>query len=319
MSTLTTVWARIAAASLLLFPGYAAAQADHAAGAPFKQELTKQERIYRDKVEGYAAGYVTNRTLDDYVSALPAEFDRSLAALGARDRWLDIGAGMGQAILDYYSPAYDLSHPDAAKPMRDKASAVAMSIEDRRNVFWKEAAAHLQPGQIRYLHDRRLREYSAQELGRFQLVTDVIGGFSYATDLSLFVQKVLSLLNIGGTFYTLLQDVRSEAGTNTPYYEDSTFLTEISDDAGADVRVCAWLKSIRCVKVTCELRADWKPPIEVYGIRKVCEDVAVPPLEPVRFAAGTPPERAYRLSGEGLPLMRKVTAQSPRSRPEHTE
>src|SRR5690349_3897176 len=71
-----------------------------------REEVTKQEGIYRSTGESKPSGYTVDRGLDDYASALPAEFDRSLADLGPKDRWLDIGAGEAQAILDYYTPQY---------------------------------------------------------------------------------------------------------------------------------------------------------------------------------------------------------------------
>lgn len=261
-----------------------------------QHELTRQSSIYRGKAAEYAQGYVTDRTLEDYAAALPAAFDRTLAKLGPSDRWLDIGAGSGQAVLDYYSAAYDWSHPLSAKPVEKKAHAVAMSIEDRRTPLWARTTARLEPGQVRYLHDRSLREYSPQELGRFQLVTDVIGGFSYTANLSLFVEKVLALLDVGGTFYTVLQDVHVEDGAGRPYYAGSPFLTQIRDANGSEVKVCQWLKTIACVQVACEPRPEWKPPLEVYSIRKTCDGTAVPQLETVSFEAGTPPQRVFTLA-----------------------
>jgi hypothetical protein len=58
--------------------------------------------------------------------------------------------------------------------------------------------------------------------------------------------------------------------------------------------VCAWLKRIACVEVTCQSR-QWKPPIEAFRVRKVCDDVAVPALTTVHYQAGTPPERRFQL------------------------
>jgi hypothetical protein len=123
-----------------------------------------------------------------------------------------------------------------------------------------------------------------------------MGGFSYAQNLSLFMEKTLGFLQPNGVFYTVLQDVRTENGTNKPYYPDARFLTEIVNADGSEVRMCSWLKSISCVEVTCEAKPDWSPPLEVYRIRKVCSDVAVPTLAPVHFEAGTPPERRFLLS-----------------------
>ena len=59
--------------------------------------------------------------------------------------------------------------------------------------------------------------------------------------------------------------------------------------------MCSWLKRIACVEVVCEPRAHWKPPLESYRVRKVCNDVKVPPLTPLHYQAGTPPERRYQV------------------------
>ena len=259
------------------------------------EERAKQERIYRVEGQKMPEVYKTDRSLSDYARALSPEFYRALAGLGPQDRWLDIGAGKGQAILDYYAPQYDLLNSRGPERRGKKARAVAISIEDARTPLWRQNEASLEPNQIQYLHDKRLREYSLEELGQFDVITDVIGGFSYSENLSLFMEKVLGFLEVDGSFHTLLQDVHSEAGTNRPFYAGSPFLTEIANAAGAEVKVCSWLKSITCVKVTCELRPDWKPPIEVFHVHKVCNDVTVPALALVHYQAGTPPERRFLL------------------------
>ncbi len=80
-----------------------------------------------------------------------------------------------------------------------------------------------------------------------------------------------------------------------PHYKGAPFLTEIYADDGTEIKVCSWLKSIACVKVTCEYRTGWTPQIEVYQLHKVCNDVTVPTLVRVHYQAGTPPERAFQL------------------------
>ena len=265
-------------------------------GSPkIKEEILRQESIIRGEGERVTEGYTIDRSLSDYTQLLPSEFDRALANCGPNDRWLDIGAGEGQAILDYYTPGYDLTHMEGRERRGKKAKAVAITIEDRRTPLWHETAASLEANQIQYLLNRRLREYSSDELGQFQVITDVIGGFSYSVNLSLFMEKALDFLKINGSFFTLLQDVHSEVGTNQPYYANSPFLTEIAKTDGSEVKVCSWLKSITCAAVTCELKTPWRPPIEVYHIQKVCNDVKVPALVPIDYQAGTPPQRRYQL------------------------
>jgi hypothetical protein len=226
---------------------------------------------------------------------LPDAFDRALGLLGPRDRWLDIGAGRGQALLDYYTPKFDMLHFEGRHQRGSKAQGVAMSIEDRRTSAWQEKAATLPPDKIRYFAGRRLREYAREELGKFKLITDVVGGFSYTTNLSLFTEQVLAALEVDGDFFTVLADVSSQDGANQPFYEGAPFLTTIDRADGSEVKVCVWLKSISCVQVTCEFKPKWQPPLEAFHVRKVCNEVSVPALAPIHFEAGTPPERGFKL------------------------
>jgi SAM-dependent methyltransferase len=278
-------------AMLWLAPTHAAELAPSALDA----ERAKQESIYHAHGEQRDKGYTVDRPLSYYSDGFPAEFLRVFGRLGAQDRWLDIGAGEGQAVLDYYASASDAAQVKTALGV-SKAQAIAMSIEDRRSALWYRTAAKLPFNQIQYLSGKRLSEYSPAELGQFDVITDMMGGFSYATDLSLFMRKVLDLLEVNGSFFTVLQDIRREDGSNTPYYDGASFLTEIVDADGSELKVCAWLKRIGCVEVVCEPKAHWKPPLEAFRIRKVCNAVTVPPLTPVHYQAGTPPERRFRLA-----------------------
>jgi hypothetical protein len=292
----TRQWTGIAAAAALLigqFAGPAPSQAQEPPAATLSEEYAKQAEIYQRPRP--SRGYVVDRTLDGYCYMLPDEFDDALERLGEQDRWLDVGAGEGQAVLDYYTPAYDKERPVARKRRGKKAKSVAISIEDRRTPEWQKSAA-ARAGRAQYRHGKPLREYTEAELGRFQLITDVMGGFTYATDLSRYMQTVMRLLEVDGSFFTLLQDVEIEEGTNKPWYDDYPyFSTEIESATGAKVPMCSWLKSITCAEVRCEARPDRRPQQEVYHVRKVCDQVSVPALVPVEFQAGTPPQRGYRL------------------------
>ena len=256
------------------------------------EEITKQEKIYRSRGADVPSGYVTGRALSDYKELLPTGFCDALGRLGSSDRWLDIGAGEGQAILDYYAPQDDAAAAEMCARSFSKARAVAMSIEDRRTDKWQQQAAISGADRIRYLSGKRLRDYSFGELGKFQIITDVYGGFSYTEDLSQFLDKVLSLLETGGVFYTVVQSVHLEDGKDKP---NTWYLTELVDAAGRDVKVCSWLKKTTCVKVGCESKSDWDTPTELINIRKVCSDVSVPRVKLLKYEAGNPPGRRFRL------------------------
>jgi SAM-dependent methyltransferase len=266
--------------------------AQPAAKPRLDEEFAKQEKIYRSRGAEVPGGYVTSRTLSAYMELLPSGFRDALRRLRSEDRWLDIGAGAGQAILDYYAPEYDAQSCENCAPPT-KARAVAISIEDRRTDQWQQQAAALGDNGIQYLFGKRLREYSREELGRFRLITDVYGGFSYTENLSPFLERVLGLLDVGGSFYTLAASVRLENGKDDP--AKVWYLTELVDAAGRDVKICSWLKSVTCAKVTCESMSTWDTPTELIHIRKVCDDVSVPRTTLLKYEAGQPPGRKFRL------------------------
>lgn len=254
------------------------------------QEFLEQEKIYHSRGADGRRVYTTDRGLSRYAERLPSGFCDALGRLSSSDRWLDVGAGQGEAILDYYLP----EDPTAEKCRGSgaRAGAVAISIEDRRTDNWKQQIARLGDDRIRYLFGKRLRQYSPAELGTFQIITDVYGGFTYTEDLSQFIDKVLSFLEVGGSFYTLATGVRLEDGKDKL---GSLYLTELEDAFGRPVRVCSWLKKISCVQVTCESKTDLKRPTQLIKIQKVCSDTSVPRMKLVEFEAGYPPGRCFQL------------------------
>jgi SAM-dependent methyltransferase len=281
----------VAVLMILRALGQASGWAQEPAEPRLDEEIAKQEKIYQKRGADVPSGYITNRGLSDYAELLPTEFCDALGRLGSSDRWLDIGAGAAQAILDYYAPAGD--PPSAEKCARPgaRARAVAISIEDRRTDKWRQQTASLGDDRIRYLSGKSLRHYSVEELGRFQIITDVFGGFTYTADLSRFVDKVLRLLEVGGVFYTLMPGVHLEGGDKLGTW----YLTELEDAAGRPEKVCSWLKKCTCAKVTCESKSDWKRPTELIKVEKVCSDVSVPPMKLLEFVAGYPPDRRFQL------------------------
>jgi SAM-dependent methyltransferase len=254
-------------------------------------EITKQEKIFQKRGAEVRSGYVTNRGLSEYAEVLPTGFCDALGTLGSSDRWLDIGAGSGQAILDYYASEQNAAPAQKCGRSAAKARAVAISIEDRRTDNWQQQAARL-GDRIRYLSGKRLRQYSLEELGKFQIITDVYGGFSYTEDLSGFMERALRLLEIGGGFYTLVQGVHLQNGKDKT---GISYQTELVDAAGRDVKLCSWLKKASCVKVACESKSDWEQPTELIKINKVCSDVSVPPIKLLKCQAGYPPARRFQL------------------------
>jgi hypothetical protein len=182
-----------------------------------------------------------------------------------------------------------------------RASAVAISIEDRRTDEWKQLDASLGEDRVRYLAGKRLRQYSPDELGKFKIITDVFGGFTYTEDLSGFVGRVLDLLEVGGGFYTLVPGVHLEDGSDAPA---ARYLTELEDAAGRSEKVCSWLKQTSCVQVACESKSGWDRPTELISMRKVCSDTSVSRMRSLHFEAGYPPRRHFQFDTANVAIDR---------------
>src|SRR6185295_9075199 len=98
-----------------------------------------------------------------YAELLPSGFCDALGKLGSSDRWLDVGAGTAQAILDYHASKDDDPAAKKCAGPGAKASAVAMSIEDRRTDEWRKLEASFGDERIRYLAGKGLSQYSLEE------------------------------------------------------------------------------------------------------------------------------------------------------------
>lgn len=256
------------------------------------EEFAKQEKIYQRRGENVPGSYITNRGLSGYAEVLPSGFCEALGRLGSSDRWLDIGAGEGQAIIDYHAPQDPAGPAPACGGSGPRAHAVAISIEDRRTEKWKRRAARVGDDRMKYLVGKRLRQHPREELGTFRMITDVYGGFTYSENLSRFVERVLSLLEVGGAFYTVLPSVHLEDGSHKL---GTWFLTEVVDAASRPVTVCSWLKQTGCAKVTCETKRNWDAPTQLIKVEKVCSGVTVPALRVVEYMAGAPPGRRFQI------------------------
>src|SRR5258706_5260554 len=125
---------RIAFALILQFLWLGTSNSADPDSPQFSEEILKQENIFQSQGEKIPEGYVIDRALLSYTHTLSSEFDSSLANLGPKDRWLDIGAGQGLAVLDYYGSRYDAMHLPGMEHRGKKAQAIALSIEDRRTL-----------------------------------------------------------------------------------------------------------------------------------------------------------------------------------------
>jgi SAM-dependent methyltransferase len=220
--------------------------------------------------------YIHSRTLsrqESYDDLLDSAFEGAIYRNGrnAKDRWLDLGAGEGMALMDYlYTVTGFMSVVGItieSDPRYDAFRAQTVKDYGERFVFYK---------------DKKFEDesYSVQTLGQFAVITDVYGAFSYSDKLSLVMQKIGDLLTEKGEFFSVAEDRKYK----------------IVDPSGHEYKIEDWLNAITCMR--------WIPPSPprkdamsrpAYTIHmvKFCSEVKVPPLKLLDFRDDSPPWRTY--------------------------
>jgi len=236
-------------------------------GAALAREIAKTaEQVKKNAFE-------TARGLREYEVELGGEFHAALLGLKPGQRWLDVGAGQAVAASQYL---------DAGGPAR----VVAVTVEKPRpspGVPDPQATrARFGAGRFAYLVGRPIEAYSAAQLGRADLITDVYGAMVYAPRLDEVVRKLGELARPGAKVYTLLPQTLDDLDGNTT----------IVDVRGRQVPLAAWLGAVE------GFRLDWSPDSLAFTLTRTDEPLAVPPLELVGFdGAAMIPVRAYRWDG----------------------
>lgn len=257
--------------------------------------------------------YNASRALNHYESILDYYkengFLKELFHLKNGSRWLDVGAGDGSAAFDYIFSK------------KGRADVMAISVERKNNKFVLEESQRPN-GRLKYLTGKFIEEYSVDELGRFDFVTDVYGALSYAPQIDVIMQKIGDLMQVGAIFFGNLKEeteffrtedipdpdkIRAMRVRAIPYGLDSSnssnsaisediknhFATlTIFDRQGKKIDYLSWFDSITCLKRDDSRSGDGEIVIKLI---KTCDKVVVPKLKTVEFIDFTPPLRAYQL------------------------
>lgn len=141
--------------------------------------------------------YNRTRDADGYARMLGDTLLDDINSLGPNTHWLESGAGAAIAMQQFADGAW-IDH-QIIKARSDRLTALAFNRPESREI---EILSQMRPlGQFRYLQGKYLEEYSFEEIGATDLITDVYGPFSYSADLDNVLRKYLELLNIGGKVY----------------------------------------------------------------------------------------------------------------------
>jgi len=265
------------------------AEAEHAIAPVGDDAAILAKRVELQDIIANNAFY-HSRDLGEYRRIVGGRFQERLGALRPDQHWIDMGAGDAVAIREYYkglqgtkgarTTALAYSEPlDDTVEITTSAGRTVQGVEPFRGPKYEafQQFASETP-EFRPMFGKMLDEYSLDEIGKADLVTDVMGPLSYAERMDGVFAKYADITNVGG-----------EIHTHIPHQ------TFIVDAAGKQVPIAEfareWIGQSRGLELV-EVGDAGAEGTRIV-VRKVGEDVRVPELTLKALGAGKPPIREY--------------------------
>ena len=177
----------------------------------------KQEKILPQPGRRRSARLLTgrriSRTTRDFFP--PASATRSAGLAPRTDGWISARA-QGRLYSTTTHPKTSRRRLEKCARSGGKARAVAMSIEDRRTDNWQQQAASLGDDRIRYLSGGLCGTIRARSLENSRSLPTCTAASPIPKTCPGSLEKVLSLLETGGVFYTIVQNVHLDGGKDKP-------------------------------------------------------------------------------------------------------
>lgn len=199
--------------------------------------------------------FVTGRNLSDYRQGFHNDFTTSLQSLKANETWIDLGAGKGNAAIDYLK--------ETTEPrLRANVLLIAYKLDRWFGIPKFNSKLSVIEGKL-------FEEIPSVQLPRATLITDFFGVLSYTRDLSRSLSLVFDRLEIGGELYVHTLNASTLIDFQNKVYSITDFL-----------------KSIDGIKV--------EGKFGILKITKMADDVQIPELRLTRLDEEVvPPFRRY--------------------------
>lgn len=228
-----------------------------------------------------------DRGLGEYYDNFGETFRKVLTNPRSGFRWLESGAGHANVPRDYLR-------------LNPEADVQIVGVS-----FFAPPGAFESPKFI-HLGGRLLENITNKELGKFDLITDNFGPYSYTEQIDRVLQKYIDLLNVGGVAY--IHGVNIFSGAHIPGPIESLFRsllpvpTSLSkrrltiEDHGKKLSVLGWLQTHAGIRV--EQIEAW--PNDIIRIEKLVEEPQrLGRLKLKSFKRGRPPARKYKVVSNG--------------------
>jgi SAM-dependent methyltransferase len=207
-----------------------------------------------------------NRSLDSYLETFSKrdrhapQLEKSLQQLKPGQVWLDGGAGNAIALRQYLQEG-------------GLARVIGVGYEAPLDPGYSKFIRTPEAGKFTYHSGRLFEQIPNQELGRVDLITDLVGIASYTKSLDVTLKKYLELLKPGGEAYIQLSETR----------------TRLINKRGQPVSLVDYLQGIQGAEID-------KMGEGIFRLRKKTDRVRVPALSirPEKYDERTvPPLREF--------------------------
>lgn len=157
--------------------------------------------------------FVTGRTLSEYRQGLHKDFNSSLQALKFNETWIDLGAGKGNAAIDYLKEI-TATHTSA------NVVLIAYKLDRWFNLPKFN-------NKLSVIEGRLFEEIPSVEIPKAKLITDYYGVLSYTRDLSRTLALVFDRLEVGGELYIHSLNSSTLIDFQNKVYSMTDFLKQI--------------------------------------------------------------------------------------------
>ena len=172
------------------------------------------------------------KSLLQYKEHLGDDFWTVLKALRSHHVWFDSGAGAFVALGEYLT-GKSLS-PFDARPVprghwwhRPQTVGLVYRLPPEAEVFFKAIQDAGQWGRLKIVQDQMIESIEASKIGPVNLLTDVMGPFSYTDRIDLVLNKYFELVPVGGHIFILTGTLRTKVMTSEGEIYLSRYLKKV--------------------------------------------------------------------------------------------
>lgn len=162
------------------------------------------------------------RSLHEYQDHLGDDFWAVLRALNSNQVWFDSGAGALVALSEFLTRTRLSPHDDRPVPSlpwfrRPKAMGLVYRLPPEAQESLRAIEGARQRHRFTLFQDEKIETFNPGKVGKVDLLTDVMGPFSYTDRIDLVLNKYLELVPVGGHIFILTATLHTKVTDHQGY------------------------------------------------------------------------------------------------------